>query len=143
MASRGSFTLPKRARREYTPRDIKQVKAMAGIGLGVEHIAALIGTNQRDFEEECHRNDELCRALEEGRATGLSNVTRTAYQMAISGDQPGMTQFFLKVRGGWKETSALELTGKNGGPLQSENVTREERQERIKAKIKKLQNLDE
>lgn len=40
-------------------------------------------------------------------------VARQALAMASSGRNPDMTKFWLKTRGGWKETSAVEIVDKN------------------------------
>jgi hypothetical protein len=45
-------------------------------------------------------------------------VARKALEMASSGRFPDMTKFWLKSQAGWKETSGIELTGKDGGPVE-------------------------
>ena len=45
-------------------------------------------------------------------------VARKALEMAASGRFPDMTKFWLKSRAKWKETSGLEITGKDGGPVE-------------------------
>jgi hypothetical protein len=37
--------------------------------------------------------------------------------MAISGQHPAATFFWLKTRAGWRETDRLEHTGPNGQPV--------------------------
>jgi hypothetical protein len=45
-------------------------------------------------------------------------VARQALNMASSGRNPDMTKFWLKTRAKWKETSGIELTGKDGGAVE-------------------------
>lgn len=52
-------------------------------------------------------------------------VAKVALQMAMSGQSADMTKFWLKTRAKWKETAAIELTGKDGGPM--ETVTAKDR----------------
>ena len=54
--------------------------------------------------------------------------------MATSGTMPVMTIFWLKVREGWRENDRLEITGKDGGPIEMTSVER-------KARIKKLEKF--
>ena len=62
---------------------------------------------------QAHFPDELA----EGRIEAGARVAQTAYQMAVSGDYPTMTIFFLKCRLGWKETTVHEMCGPNGEPI--------------------------
>jgi hypothetical protein len=41
--------------------------------------------------------------------------------MATSGTYPAATMFWLKCRAGWKETTVLQHSGPNGGPIQISN----------------------
>lgn len=44
-----------------------------------------------------------------GAEVALARVAQTAYGMAISGEHPAMTMFYLKTRGGWRETASLDV----------------------------------
>jgi hypothetical protein len=50
----------------------------------------------------------------------ISNVmvARKALDMAMSGRFPDMTKFWLKSQAKWKEVNSVELTGKDGGPVE-------------------------
>jgi hypothetical protein len=44
-------------------------------------------------------------------------VANRAYQMAVTGNPPAATFFYLKTQCGWRETTRVEHTGKDGRPL--------------------------
>ena len=50
------------------------------------------------------------RELEVGAALVNAKVGHVALKMAISGDSPTMTQFWLSRRANWKETTVTEAT---------------------------------
>lgn len=89
------------ARPRFKPIDEqrKTVRAAAGYGLRHEYICKLIGlrsakTLRKYFAAE----------LSAGAAEALAQVAQTAYQMATSGNHPAATMFWLKTRGGWRES---------------------------------------
>ena len=53
-----------------------------------------------------------------GSVKANSSVAQSLYKMATSGKCPASTMFWLKCRAGWRETSVIEHTGRNGGPLE-------------------------
>lgn len=111
----------KRGRPPFKPTEEARelVRELAGLGLNQEQVARIIkhpntgkpisvDTLKKYFAED----------YEEGKAEAASQVARTAFQMAVSGETPAMTMFWLKTQLGWRETQHLEHTGKDGAPLQ-------------------------
>jgi hypothetical protein len=45
-------------------------------------------------------------------------VSKKALEMALSGNHPEMTKFWLKTQAGWRETNNVEITGKDGGAIE-------------------------
>jgi len=91
---------------------LKQIESMAGIGLNYEQISAIFGISSRTFDRriaENEGNNPLNVALRRGRAVAISNVAKAAYNMAIKEKQPTMTQFFLCCKGGWRDTTHIEM----------------------------------
>lgn len=90
----------------------REVSVMAALGLEPNEIALVLNIDPKILKRFY------------GRELGVSNkisnlvVARKALEMASSGRFPDMTKFWLKSRAGWKETSGLELTGKDGGPVE-------------------------
>lgn len=103
---------------KYKPTDADRatVTAMSASGFAHEQIAKCIG--ERGIDDKTlrkHFRKELDQAMLKANAT----VANRAYQMAVSGEYPALTIFWLKTRLGWKETDRHELTGPGGEPLLS------------------------
>jgi integrase len=88
-----------------TPADRETVKSMAACGFAHEAIARCIGVKGIDDKTlRKHFRRELDTAMAKANAT----VANKAYQMAIAGNPPAATIFWLKCRANWKETQAFE-----------------------------------
>lgn len=60
--------------------------------------------------------------LDVGLAESCANVANTLLQKALNGDTTAAI-FFLKARAKWSER--VEVTGNDGGPIQTEAVSRD------------------
>jgi hypothetical protein len=106
----------RRGQPKYQPTeaDRNTVKSMAATAFPQEQIAMCLGTVGIDPKTmRKHFALELATAAIEANAA----VANRAYQMAVTGNPPAATFFFLKTRGGWRETTRVEHTGKDGRPL--------------------------
>ncbi len=115
IAIKNGVTLPKwtglASRREDVPEETKfQVQAMAELGLPLEHIAIIVGMSKMSLEAYC--SDEIAA----GRANGHQKVASKLFDMAVDGEHPAMTTFYLKAKAGWKETTSVEFPDANGVP---------------------------
>ena len=81
-----------------TPEQRKMVQAMCAYGIPQNDICAVLGTTDKTFRK--HFLTEIRIAATQANA----KVAETAYQMAISGQTPSATFFWLKCRAGWRET---------------------------------------
>lgn len=108
---------------EPTDKLRSSVSLMAAIGIPHDMIALKIGINQDTLRK--HYRSEL----DLGKVEMLTRVGGRAYQRAM-GDGPGsaqLIQFILKTQGGWKETDRLELTGADGGAIETKEMTARDR----------------
>jgi hypothetical protein len=97
-----------------TEADRNTVRSMAATGFPHEQIACCLGTAGIDPKTmRKHFKVEIATAAIKANAS----VANRAYQMAMAGDPPAATFFWLKCRNGWKEISRVEHTGKDGRPL--------------------------
>lgn len=106
------------ARFDPTDEQRALVGNLAGIGCTQEEIVQCIPWGRPDGKPI---NAETLRAhfraeLDRGRAAALSRLKQRAFDMAEAGDRT-MLIFLLKTQCGWKETIAVEATGKDGAPL--------------------------
>lgn len=91
---------PGAGRKPFTPNDDerRQVEAMAGFGVPVKEIAALVrggidyDTLMKYFSEE----------MERGRAKANAQIGKGLFQKALGGDTTAMI-FWAKTRMGWRE----------------------------------------
>jgi DNA-binding XRE family transcriptional regulator len=104
---------------EISPEDIAQIEKMAGLGLTVEQMAALLEMSKATFDRRMEDTPGAIEALEKGRATASHKVMETAYRMATSGRTPAMTMFWLKCRERWREVSVHEHSGPGGRPIET------------------------
>ena len=95
-------------KRLITIDELKQVEKMAGIGLSIRDIGNIIGVSKSTMERRMKDQPEVAEAVERGRSSALGQVAKTAFQLAVSGQCPTMTIFWLKCRGGWSETDAVD-----------------------------------
>mgnify|MGYP006267597443 CR=1 FL=1 len=100
-----------------TDEDHQKVSMMAAFGLTRKDIYGILKMSAATFREH-HEEDYTL-----GLAKAVMTVASRVYKTAIS-EKPtafAAQQFFLKARGGWKENQNIQLTGKNGGPLEIEH----------------------
>ena len=87
-----------------TDEELVLIEKYSGLGLSIKKIAPLLNIGTSTLERCFTTNDYyIADAVHRGRSKAEAAVTNTAFKMAKSGKQPGMTQFWLKTRAGWKE----------------------------------------
>ncbi len=95
---------------EATDEKKRQVEKLAGLGLPHTQISVVIGcsreTLEKNFKEE----------LIKGKAVANTKISQTLFEKAIQGNT-ALLIFWAKTQMGWKEVQGLELTGKDGQPL--------------------------
>lgn len=117
-----------------TPQLRETVERMAATTLPQDMIAAILGITPKTLRK--HYREELDRGLGRTIKAAATNVARMAIgafddedselhcllgeRKVIPDDQTQLkaAQFLLSTRGGFKVGSSLELTGKDGGPVE-------------------------
>jgi hypothetical protein len=101
-------------RNPFVPTDAerKQVEALSGYGLPIDHIAVLI----RDGISVDTLTKYFSKELIEGKAKANGQIGKTLFQKAISGDTTAAI-WWSKTQMRWKEVQAHEITGKDGAPI--------------------------
>lgn len=92
--------------------DLEEVERLASSGLTQEQIAAALGIGQTTLYKRKRESADFEDAIKRGQAKGISAVANKLYEKAMSGDVASLI-FFLKARGGWKETVRNENVGDN------------------------------
>lgn len=114
----------------FKPTDDQREQVEAYVSYGATHddIAELIGVAPKTLR--AHFRAELDRGSLKANMKVAGSVFRQAVGAPAVYDQSGQCireeqkpifaagAFWMKCRAGWRETSRMELTGKDGGPLQ-------------------------
>jgi transcriptional regulator with XRE-family HTH domain len=83
---------------------IETLKRLGEIGCTQEEIEHILGISFRTVR----RNKKAFAEYKSGFSKGVANVRKTAYTMALSGESPALTIFFLKTKGKDRETNIIE-----------------------------------
>ena len=108
-------------RQPFKPTDDerKQVGQMVAVGIPQEQIAMVI----RDGIDADTLAKHLKKEIRESKILANAKVGGTLFNKIINGDTSAAI-FWAKTQMGWRETGTLELTGKDGGPVQTIDVTK-------------------
>lgn len=108
---------PGAGRPAFVPTDAerKQVEALSGYGLPMEQIAVLVRNGIHIDTLRTHFQQQLGT----GKAKANAQVGKTLFQRAISGDTTAMI-WWSKTQMKWTEVQRHELTGADGGPIQTQ-----------------------
>ena len=97
---------------EPTDDQRRTVRAMAGFGLPEHDIAVLVRVSVGILRE--HFKDDL----ELGAAEGTAKVAQSLFALATREKNVSACIFWMKARCGWSEKTGVEITGKDGAPLE-------------------------
>lgn len=135
-----------RPRIPLSAQEVKNIEAMAGLGMSMTQISHVLGMSRATLERRMKDSPpELAakEALDRGRAMAISAVSKTAFEMAKSGKESGMTQFWLQCRANWKKTESKEISGPDGAAIEIASEDEASLMARIKDKVKKLKILED
>ena len=103
-------------RRAHRPDEAgrRQVEALAGYGIPEAEIAGVIGVDAKTLRK--HYRHEL----DHGHTKANARVAENLYRKATGEGREAVTAaiFWLKTRAGWKETTAHEIGGRDGEPIE-------------------------
>ncbi len=106
--------------KKLTVKELAEVETLAGLGMRFEDIAL---TKDMCLDTLKKYADEQ---LQRGKAKAKAQIMQTAYKMAVSGENPTMTIFWLKTQAGWSENrnntanrnNLAEMVKKSDKPIQ-------------------------
>ena len=93
----------------------RQVEAMAAYGVPKADIARFVGIDPKTLMK--HYRDEL----DVGTIKANRRIAESLYRKAHADGAQSVTAaiFWLKTRARWKETDVHEVTGRDGGPIET------------------------
>lgn len=103
---------------EPTDQMRRMVESMSAYGIPQDKIATVIGIDAKTLRKY-YRTE-----LDTADVKANSKVAESLYRKATGDGAQSVTAaiFWLKTRAGWKDTSEVRLTGKDGGAIQTEEV---------------------
>lgn len=94
-----------------TPETINLVKNLVKCGVQTRLVAANIGIDEKTLFK--HYKEHMDKA----RANAHGAVGKSIFKRALDGDATAM-KLYAKSQMGWKETDAVEHSGKDGNPIE-------------------------
>ena len=113
--------------RRFTKKELAQVEALASV-LTSDQIADYFGIGRTTFYQIMDRQPTVSVRYRLGRAKAIGSIAKNLVTKAMGGDIRAQ-EFYLKTQAGWKETSAVEMSGKDGGAIevkQAQDLTDDE-----------------
>ena len=101
--------------------DLKQVESLAAQGLTNQQIADALGICRTTLQYRKRDDEQFEQAIKRGQAKGIATVTNKLFEAVKRGNITAMI-FYLKTRGGWKETQITE----HSGEIVSKNISLKE-----------------
>lgn len=111
--------------------NVEIIKTLAARGLSITDIAAILKIPITTFERRLADQPEIRKAIAYGRAFANSEVGRTAFEMAKSGEHPSMTMYWLNKRAGWDKDKNKETQSEA-----EQKLSDEQRQAKIEELLK-------
>jgi hypothetical protein len=99
-----------------TDESRKLVESTSGLGLPHEQIAILVGIDDKTLRKYYRTELDL------GKAKANGQIAKTLFSKAIAGDTTSLI-WWTKAQMRWSETVKQEVTGADGDPLQTIQVT--------------------
>ena len=89
--------------------DIRRIEELAGYGLTIAQIAAVLGISDRTLRDHRGINPEIDAALQRGKAKAAAKVGRALYRRAVDGDVPAI-RWWEMTREGRSEKTQTDST---------------------------------
>lgn len=106
------------------PQTRLQVEAMAAYGIPEKDIARVVGCAPQTLRKRCREELDTGAIKAHGQVGQFIVSSILGREGGIKDERARATLaiFFAKTRMGWRETTVLEHTGKDGGPIKTENA---------------------
>jgi transposase len=105
--------MPKKPIITWNQETSKRVETLSGVGLDAKQIANVEGMSRATIFRL------YAKELSDGRDKAIANVSKKAYELAMSGKNPAMLMFWLKCRAQWREVQRIEHSGPDGKAIET------------------------
>jgi hypothetical protein len=117
---------------EFSDEMIRKIETLAAQGMSQDQISYALGISKGTYFKEKRNNPTINDVWSRGKAMGIAKVSNALFQAAMGGNVTAMI-FWLKANAGWRDVSSVEMTGKDGGPIEVSDA-----KERLHEKLEKL-----
>lgn len=119
-----------------TNEERQKVYQLTAAGFRVEEVAKTIYRDGKPISDKTVRK-YFRKELETARVEAVGAVAGRLFKKAMDGDTAAMI-FYLKTRGGWKETQVIDNTSSDGSMTPQVKITREDIKEALKSGLSKI-----
>lgn len=123
---------PKPTGRPVVQVDLEQLDHLAKIGCTYAEMAAVLKISVDTL------SSRFSARIEQGREAGKSSLRRAQWKAALGGN-PTMMIWLGKQELGQRDLRSVETTGPNGGPIQTQDLTSDERERRLLAILERVE----
>lgn len=99
--------MPGKHTKPLTENDLRQVEELAGYGLSLDQIAAVLGFSERTLHYKKDSNPDLVAAIQRGKAKAAAIVGKSLFTRAKDGDVPAI-RWWEMTREGRSERQQTE-----------------------------------
>lgn len=99
--------MPGKHTKPLTENDLRQVEELAGYGLSLDQIAAVLGFSERTLYYKKENNPDLVAAIQRGKAKAAAIVGKSLFTRAKDGDVPAI-RWWEMTREGRSERAQTE-----------------------------------
>lgn len=103
--------------KELTDTQRGELETLAAL-LTQDQIADYFGITRPTLAAMMDRDEDISLRYKKGKAKAIAAIAQNLIMQAREGNLTAQI-FYLKTQAGWRETQAIEHTGKDGGPIET------------------------
>lgn len=111
-----------RSRQRRAPIKVGEIRRLSRMQCTESEAAAVLGIKTKTFLEVIRIDERARAAWEEGRMEGRVRIRKA--QFALAERNPQMAIYLGKVVLGQREVTTVEMSGPNGGPISTLDLTK-------------------
>lgn len=125
------------SRQKKKPVKLSTIRMLSELQCDEAEAAASLGLRLKTFREMLRIDEKAREAWEQGRQLGRTSIRRSQFRLATH--NATMAIFLGKQYLGQHETQRLEMSGRDGGPIKTLDLSKLDRNERqgLRAAIEK------
>lgn len=134
--------LYKKPRRKLTEEDYKKIETMCSLDMSDQDICNLLNLSDTWFNQLIKKDNTAQFAKRLGRSKARLKVKQKFWQQIENGNMRAI-ELWLKAKEGYQTTENVQLSGPNGKPIETKDVSQltdseiKERFQKLKEKMKK------